>query len=107
MVPHQCLKYGYSTNGGTVFPKAMAAHVNRFFRSVEEVSADHIVTAAALTGINDLIGYAIGDPGDGVLVTPPIYGRLKLDFGNTNDLKSVYAELEGTDPFEKLLVEKL
>lgn len=42
---------------------------------------------------------SLGDPGDGILVSRPVYGRFELDFGNTADLKIVYADMEGVDPF--------
>jgi len=55
-----------------------------------------------------MLGLAIGDPGDGILVSRPVYGRFELDFGNTAGLEIVYADMRGQDPFvgEKEVVER-
>ena len=78
----------------------MAAHINRHFQPHQHVIPDEIVTASALTGIHEMLGYSIADPGDGILTIPPVYGRFELDFGNTAGLRMVYAEMSDTDPFE-------
>lgn len=49
--------------------------------------------------MHHLTAFSIGDPGDGVLVGRPIYGRFELDFGNVADLKIVYTDMDGVDPF--------
>lgn len=92
--------------GGHCFPEAMAAHMNEYFEPVLPVQADEIITAAALTGIHELLGYSLGDAGDGILVARPVYGRFELDFGNTSNLKMVYADMNGTDPFSVAAVPK-
>lgn len=90
--------------GGPRFPVAMAAHVNEYFKPHTPVKAEDILTAAGLTAIHEMIGLALGDPGDGVLVSRPIYGRFELDFGNTAGLNVIYADMEGVDPFAPEIV---
>lgn len=51
-----------------------------------------------------MLALALGDPGDGVLVSRPIYGRFELDFGNTTRLNIVYADMEGVDSFAPEIV---
>ncbi|CRG88865.1 hypothetical protein PISL3812_05900 [Talaromyces islandicus] len=67
---------------------------------------DQIITASGLTAIHELMACSLGDPGDGILVSRPVYGRFELDFGNTADLNVVYADMEGVDPFGPGVVPK-
>lgn len=92
--------------GGPRFPIAMAAHINEYFSPVSPVKPDHIVTASALTAIHEMVALSLGDPGDGILVSRPVYGRFELDFGNTAGLSIVYADMNGVDPFSPEVVEK-
>ncbi len=90
--------------GGPRFPIAMADHINQYFNPHTLVRPEQILTGSGLTAIHELIGRSLGDPGDGILVTKPIYGRFELDFRNTADLKIVYADTEGDDPFSPSVV---
>jgi len=40
----------------------------------------------------------------GHLVSRPIYGQFKLDFGNTDNLKIVYADMKGVNSFSSAIV---
>lgn len=55
-----------------------------------------------------MLAFSITDPGDGILVPRPIYGRFELDFGNEARAKIVYAEMGDVDAFldEEGLVRK-
>lgn len=53
-----------------------------------------------------MLGMNLGDPGDAILVSRPIYGRFELDFGNEARLKICYVEMNGVDSFEEKFVEK-
>lgn len=92
--------------GGPRFPVAMAAHINEYFEPFLPVRPEQIITGAGLTSIHDMVGLSLGDPGDGILVSRPVYGRFELDFGNTADLHIVYADMDGIDPFSSSVVEK-
>lgn len=107
VIPDDAFTYGFSTMGGTLFPVAMAQHLNRFFNPVKPVEPNQIITASALTAIHEMVGSSLGDPGDGVLVSRPVYGRFELDFGNTNDLNIVYADSSGIDPFSSGVIPRL
>lgn len=85
--------------GGPRFPIAMATHLNEYFKPHSPVKPEHILTAAGLTAMHEMVALALGDPGDGVLVSRPIYGRFELDFGNTAGLSIIYADMEGVDSF--------
>ncbi|KAH8659316.1 aspartate aminotransferase [Tricladium varicosporioides] len=98
--------YAFSTAGGPRFPSAMASHLNDWFNPVTPVTPSQILTGAGLTAVHEMLALSIGDPGDGLLVSRPIYGRFELDFGNTAGFKIVYAEMKGTDPFEEDIVRR-
>lgn len=83
------LTYRYSTVGGERFPKAMASHINHYFEPSLPILPTHLVTASALTGIHEMLGFCLGDGGDGILTIAPVYGRFELDFGNTVGMKMV------------------
>ncbi|OAA55005.1 Pyridoxal phosphate-dependent transferase, major domain protein [Niveomyces insectorum RCEF 264] len=106
-IPQSAYAYRYSTMGGTRFPAALAAHINTFFRPAAPVRAQDVITASGLTAIHELLGYSLADPGEGILVSRPIYGRFELDFGNTSALRMVYADMDGVvDPLSAAAVPK-
>ncbi|KUJ21837.1 PLP-dependent transferase [Mollisia scopiformis] len=105
-IPAEAFAYRYSAGGGLRFPIAMANHLNEYFDPHSPVNPDDILTAAGLTAIDEMIAFALGDPGDAVLVSRPIYGRFELDFGNTAGLKIVYTDMEGVDTFAPEIVGK-
>jgi 1-aminocyclopropane-1-carboxylate synthase len=80
--------------------------MNDYFNPFVPVQPDQILTGAGLTAMHEILALSFGDPGDGILVSRPVYGRFELDFGNTAGLEIVYADTEGTDPFSEDVVEK-
>lgn len=53
-----------------------------------------------------MLAFTLGDPGDGILVSSPIYGRFELDFGNEARLNIVYAKMGSVDSFAVAVVEQ-
>lgn len=102
----EAFNYRYSTMGGTRFHIAMASHINEYFNPQTPVKTKEILTASGLTSIHEMVGWSLADPGDGILVSRPVYGRFELDFGNTDGLNMVYADMKGVDPFAKDVVER-
>ncbi|KAH8705578.1 pyridoxal phosphate-dependent transferase [Talaromyces proteolyticus] len=98
-IPREAFLYRFSTMGGPRFPIAMARHLNEYFHPFNPIKPEQIITASGLTAIHELVACSIGNPGDGILVSRPVYGRFELDFGNTADLNIVYADMDGVDPF--------
>ena len=92
--------------GGPLFQAAMASHINDYFNPHTPVEPKEILTATGLTPIHDMVGWSLADPGEGILVSRPCYGRFELDFGNTDDLNIVYADMKGVDPFAADVVER-
>jgi 1-aminocyclopropane-1-carboxylate synthase len=92
--------------GGTRFSIAMASHINDYFNPHIPIEPKEILTASGLTSIHEMVGWSLADPGDGILVSRPIYGRFELDFGNTDSLNIVYVDMKGTNPFAPDVVER-
>ncbi|KAI1074604.1 1-aminocyclopropane-1-carboxylate synthase [Whalleya microplaca] len=96
----QCFTYGYSTGGGPRFPKALAEHLNEYFHPWKPLDGSEIQISGAATAMHTALGWALGDPGDGILTSVPIYGRFELDFGNITQLRMVYADTDANTSFD-------
>ncbi|POS83586.1 hypothetical protein EPUL_004554, partial [Erysiphe pulchra] len=106
-IPTENFNYTASSNGGPYFPKLMAAHINKYFSPHIPVTSDNIITGNGVTAVQSMLAFCIGDEGDGVLVSPPSYGRFEIDYKSTARVKIIYATLNGVSIFDKLVVERL
>ncbi|ORY66546.1 1-aminocyclopropane-1-carboxylate synthase [Pseudomassariella vexata] len=104
--PLEIFSYGYSTAGGQRFPKALAQHLNECFNPYRPLDGSEIQITDAATSLHDILGWAVGDPGDGILTSRPVYGRFELDFGNKAQLQMVYADTEAETCFDVSVVSK-
>jgi 1-aminocyclopropane-1-carboxylate synthase len=52
---------------------------------------------AGVTALSEMLAFALADPGDGIMMCRPIYGRFEVDFGVKAGVKAVYASMEGRD----------
>jgi hypothetical protein len=59
----------------------MAAHINKYFSPVTPVESGHVLMANGVSAICSMLGFLVGDPGDGVLLMRPIYGKFENDWG--------------------------
>jgi 1-aminocyclopropane-1-carboxylate synthase len=73
----------------------MASFINEHFNTFIPVIGANILTTSGVTGLNNMLALSLGDPGDGILTSSPIYGRFELDYGNEARLKIVYAKTGG------------
>lgn len=103
--PPGIYEYRFSTGGGTL-PSHLARHVNDHFKPFQPVNTEEVQITASATAAHDLIAWAIGDPGDAILLCKPIYGRLEVDFGNKAGIKVVYADTTIHGLFEPSVVQK-
>jgi 1-aminocyclopropane-1-carboxylate synthase len=101
-IPAIAFMYRYGSDSR--FPSAMATHLNEYFKPFVPVTKNDILTACGITAIEGMLAYSIGDPGDGILVSRPIYGRFELDFGNMASLQIIYTEMNGVDGFKREVV---
>jgi 1-aminocyclopropane-1-carboxylate synthase len=75
--------YAGTTLGGPRLRKAMADHINRYFHPHMPVSPSEVLIANGVSAICAMLGFVLGDPGDGVLLMRPIYGKFENDWGIT------------------------
>ncbi|KAN0083639.1 Pyridoxal phosphate-dependent transferase [Elaphomyces granulatus] len=87
-------------------PTALAAHLNRNFRPYEPVDPGHIIVSSSPTALGGILGFTVAEPGDGILVSRPIYGRFELDYGVEAGVEMVYAETEPEDSFLPAVIDK-
>ena len=91
----------------------LAQHLNEYFKPARLLDGSEIRVTGAATAMHELLGWAVGDPNDGILTSKPVYGRFELDFGNKAGLQMVYADTTAessfditvVDAFEKTLAE--
>lgn len=53
-----------------------------------------------------MLAFSLAEPGDGILVSRPVYGRFELDYGIEGRVQMVYADTEIEEAFEPGVVEK-
>jgi 1-aminocyclopropane-1-carboxylate synthase len=103
-IPGAAFAYSYSTSGGLLFPSTLANFLNVHFSPHTPILPSHMLIGAGTTSVENMLAFTLGDVGDGILVSSPIYGRFELDFGNEAGLKIMYAEMGEVDSFEEDVV---
>ncbi|KAK3936803.1 PLP-dependent transferase [Diplogelasinospora grovesii] len=93
-IPGSAFLYRTSTAGGRRLPCALADHLNEYFCAPDRhwVTRDNIIVTNSVTAMNEILGFSLGDPGDGILTSVPCYDRFELDFGNKAQLRMVYTD---------------
>lgn len=51
-----------------------------------------------VTALGEMLAFALANPGDGILMNRPIYGRFKVDFSVKAGVKAIYTDMKGADP---------
>lgn len=85
----------------------MASHINTHFYPIMPITSDNLFTTCSVTAAQNMLSFGIGDTGEAILVSPPIYGRFEMDYGNVARMKVLYAKMKDTDPFELAVVDRL
>jgi 1-aminocyclopropane-1-carboxylate synthase len=76
----------------------MANHINRYFSPHTPITPNEVLIANGVSAICGMLGFIIGDPGDGVLLMRPIYGKFENDWGITAKyalLNTTYQAFDG------------
>ncbi|KFZ19091.1 hypothetical protein V502_03817 [Pseudogymnoascus sp. VKM F-4520 (FW-2644)] len=98
--------YAGSTIGGVDLRKAVAKHINKYFNPAMPVGMKEVGIANGVTAICSMLAFILGDVGDGILLMRPIYGKFENDFTIVAQCKTLYANMDDTDPFSEAVVEK-
>ena len=53
-----------------------------------------------------MLGFTLAEPGDGILISRPAYGRFELDYGVEAGVKMVYADTTTEEAFASSVVKK-
>lgn len=53
-----------------------------------------------------MLGITLAEPGDGILVSRPMYGRFELDYGLEAGVNIVYADTDPEEAFSSAVVDK-
>lgn len=113
-IPAASFAYKFSTSGGgPKFPSALATLLNDHFNPYTPLTGSDIKATSAATALHEILAFSLAEPGEGILVSRPYYGRFELDFGNKAELKIVSAETyaetcfnpEVVDAYERALIE--
>lgn len=101
---------GYRPNptSATRLPKALSSHLTRTLRPHPNVpvTPDSILIASSPTALGHMLGFSLAEPGDGILVSRPVYGRFELDYGVEAGVEMVYADTDAEEAFLPAVVEK-
>ncbi|KAE8409507.1 pyridoxal phosphate-dependent transferase [Aspergillus pseudonomiae] len=98
--------YGSSSSAPNRLPNAVAVHLNNILQPRSPVDPDTVIVASGITAIGSMLGFALAEPGDGILVSRPVYGRFELDYGVEADVQIVYADTDPEEAFTPAVVEK-
>jgi DNA-binding transcriptional MocR family regulator len=75
------IDYGEGPWGNLRLRKAMARYMDKWFHPVLPVDPDHLLFASGVTCLGEMLGFTIFEPGDGMLLSAPIYQAFRVDFG--------------------------
>lgn len=75
------IDYAEGPWGKTAMRKAMAGFINKHFDAHEPVKAHEILFSTGCSSLFEMLGFAISEPGDGLLLGRPMYQAFKPDFG--------------------------
>lgn len=62
--------------------------------------------ASSPTALGDMLGFTLAEPGDGILVSRPMYGRFEFDYGVKAGVQIVYADTDPEEVFDPAVVSK-
>ncbi|KAL2828974.1 pyridoxal phosphate-dependent transferase [Aspergillus cavernicola] len=87
-------------------PTAVASHMNKYFNPLKPVEPEMVVKSNGCSAAGNMLAFALAEPGDGVLVSRPVYGRFELDYGVQGGVQMVYADTTTDEAFSSACVEK-
>ncbi|KAL0943268.1 1-aminocyclopropane-1-carboxylate synthase [Colletotrichum truncatum] len=104
-LPEEVFGYSFSTAGGSRLRAALAAHLNATFNPHAPLTSANVQLASGATAVQHILAFALASPGEGILVSRPVYGRFELDFGNEMGVEVVYADTTPENCFDADVVD--
>ncbi|KAF2841823.1 PLP-dependent transferase [Patellaria atrata CBS 101060] len=100
----ETINYGLGPWGSPRLRNGMARYFNKWFNPISHVNPNNIIFASGLVSIFEMLGFALGDPGDGVMLTRPCYTAFPGDFGIKAALTPVFVSFPFTDQFSPVAI---
>ncbi|PYH70714.1 pyridoxal phosphate-dependent aminotransferase [Aspergillus vadensis CBS 113365] len=98
----------YSSGNNAIhrLQKAVAMHLNNLLVPITPIDPEEVIVASGATAIGSMLGFTLAEPGDGLLISRPAYGRFELDYGVEAGVQMVYADTTAEEAFAPSVVEK-
>ena len=92
------LTYGEGPTGSSKLRSAIASFVNEVFDPHTAVDASHVCVCNGVASAVNNFCFCVGEPGDGILISRPLYGGFLGDVQTSAKLKAVLVSMGDTDP---------
>jgi bifunctional pyridoxal-dependent enzyme with beta-cystathionase and maltose regulon repressor activities len=70
------------------------------------IKPEAVFVADSPTSLGNILGFNLAAPGEGILISRPVYGRFELDYGIEAGVEIVYADTDTEEAFTPDAVEK-
>ncbi|KAL4791210.1 pyridoxal phosphate-dependent transferase [Aspergillus venezuelensis] len=95
-----------STASSHPLQPALARHINTHFSPIQPIKPEMVIKCNGCSAAGSMLSFALAEPGDGVLVSRPVYGRFELDYGIEGGVEIVYADTKPEECFETSCVRR-
>ncbi|KAH7232496.1 pyridoxal phosphate-dependent transferase [Fusarium solani] len=102
----QALTYGDGTTGSKRLKLALAHFLNKYLNPHKKIDLSHITITNGCSAAIEHIAWAVGDGGDGFLITKPFFRAFIPTFGLRVDTEVIQVPCHDVDPFCEDVVEK-
>jgi aspartate/methionine/tyrosine aminotransferase len=92
------LTYGEGPAGSSRLRSEIASFVNNVFEPHAAVDASHICMCNGVASAVNNFSFCVGEPGDGILISRPLYVGFFGDIQDSAKLKAVLVSMGSTDP---------
>lgn len=80
--------------------------MNRVLAPGAPIESEDVIVACSATALSGVLGFALAEPSDGILVSRPVYGRFELDYGIEAGVQIVYADSGPEEAFTTAVVDR-
>lgn len=100
------ITYGEGPVGTAALRREIATYVNSVFKPHCPVEDDHICMANGAGNAVNNLAFCVGEPGDGILLSRPLYTGFFSDIEGESKVKVVQVPVDDLDPVSPAAVEK-